>query len=155
MVEISNYNDTYKVQTISLLLSVLEDELGYVGYERPDIHDIPDVYQKDDLGNFWLAIDGDQVVGTIALQNYGKNRAMIKRMSVKKEYRRKGIGQRLLTELITFAKKSNLETVYLTTMNEFEAARNLYEKNGFQVIDELPEDMAMPDEDIYMKLKVS
>lgn len=154
MIKIIRYNDSYKEQTIELLLHILEDELGYKDVKRPDLYDIPKVYQKDSLGNFWLAIEKDEVVGTIALENYGKRRGMIKRMCVKQEYRRKGIGQKLLHTLLDFAKKSGLKIIYCTTMYEFEAARKLYKRNSFIEIKELPEDLAMPDEDIYLKLKL-
>lgn len=154
MIKIITYNNNYKEQTIKLLLSILEDELGYKKLERPDVHDIPSVYQKDSMGNFWLAIDNNEVIGTIALQNYGNKRGMIKRMCVKKEYRRKSIGQKLLNSLLKFAKNSGHKTVYSTTMYEFTAAKNLYRKNSFVEIKKLPEDLAMPGEDIFLELKL-
>lgn len=73
---------------------------------------------------------------------------------VKKEYRRKGVGQKLLSVLLKFAKNSDLKTIYCTTMYEFKAARELYKKNNFIEIKEMPKDLAMPDEDIYLELNL-
>ncbi len=46
-------------------------------------------------------------------------------------YRRKGLGKRLLNELVAAAKKTNSTAVFLEVRESNAAARTLYEKAGF------------------------
>lgn len=51
---------------------------------------------------------------------------------VKKDFRKKGIGNELLTELIKLAKENDKEKITLEVNNTNLAAIKLYEKNGFK-----------------------
>jgi len=153
MVNIRPYSDKYKEQTVRLLLSVLEDEFEYKGLERPDLDNISNAYQVNH-GNFWIALNDDELIGTIALQDHGKGRGFVRRMCVKKKYRRKGIGQKLFDTLLGFARNSTYKTIYCSTVVEFKSARAFYEKNNFSEIKELPEDMALPIENVFLELKL-
>jgi len=42
MTKIILYNDKYKNDVVRLVLDVYENELGFKGYERPDIYSISD-----------------------------------------------------------------------------------------------------------------
>ena len=53
---------------------------------------------------------------------------------VKKSHRKKGIGNKLLIELINLAKDSNKNEITLEVNNKNLAAIKLYEKNGFKNI---------------------
>jgi len=54
-------------------------------------------------------------------------------MGVRREYRRQGIGQRLLSECLVLAKNYGLERVELEVFSDNEAAISLYEKFNFEV----------------------
>ena len=45
----------------------------FSGADQPDLLQIPQFYQSG-AGNFWVALDGEEVVGTVALLDIG-NRA--------------------------------------------------------------------------------
>ncbi|MGN1301023.1 MAG: ribosomal protein S18-alanine N-acetyltransferase [Clostridia bacterium] len=51
---------------------------------------------------------------------------------VKKDYRKNGIGNELLTKLITLAKENGKDKITLEVNNTNLAAIKLYEKNGFK-----------------------
>lgn len=51
---------------------------------------------------------------------------------VRKDFRKKGIGNELLTELIKLAKENDKEKITLEVNNTNLAAIKLYEKNGFK-----------------------
>ena len=51
---------------------------------------------------------------------------------VRKDFRKKGIGNELLTELIKLAKENGKEKITLEVNNTNLAAIKLYEKNGFK-----------------------
>lgn len=56
---------------------------------------------------------------------------------VKQEYRKIGIGTKLLDELVTYAKKENC-TILQTDTTEFQA-KDFYLRFGFTIVAELPE----------------
>ena len=49
-------------------------------------------------------------------------------------YRKKGLGQMLMTALLTQAREQGTENLYLEVRQSNTPARNLYEKNGFTAI---------------------
>lgn len=63
--KIITYQDKYKEQIIDLILHIQNDEakINLSPEEQPDLLDIPSYYQKDG-GEFWIALDGDTVIGT-------------------------------------------------------------------------------------------
>ena len=82
-------------------------------------------------GQFWVALAGGKVIGTIALKDMGDNRAKLKRMFVLKRYHGKGIGQALLDQALAFAKAQGFSQVELNSHLNMERAHNFYQKNGF------------------------
>jgi ribosomal protein S18 acetylase RimI-like enzyme len=59
-------------------------------------------------------------------------------LAVLSEYRKKGLGNRLLKEVLGFLKKEGFETVWLLVKSENRIARKMYEKNGFKWNQTLP-----------------
>ncbi len=54
---------------------------------------------------------------------------------VKESYQNRGIASRLLEEVETLAKRENVSKIQLTSNKKREAARNLYKKYGFTIVD--------------------
>lgn len=134
-IEITPYSEIYKDQIIQHILKIQTEEFDVpVSIDnQPDLLQIPQFYQTK-KGNFWIALDNQQVVGTIALIDIDNNQAALRKMFVKDTYRgkEKGIAESLLKELINWCKKKNICEVYLGTQSNFFAAHRFYEKNGFQ-----------------------
>ncbi len=139
MLKIIQYADRYKDTVPRFILEVLEGEFGFTGIERPDIFDIPAHYSKG-ASRFWLAIDDNNVVGTIAIIDCGRNRGFLRRMYVAKRFRRKGIGTKLLATLLRYAKKHHYKRIFLWTDEEMKDAIKMYEKEGFEKINAPPKD---------------
>lgn len=136
------YSDKYKDKTIELIFDILENEFSHHSKSgRPDLQNIPEEYQKNN-GNFWIAIENENVVGTIALRNCDAKVGFLERMYVKKELRRAGLGKKLLSALIDFAKDKNYKEIFLSTWDEAISANNFYIKNGFKRIEALPDNIA-------------
>lgn len=110
--------------------------------DQPDLKDIPAFYQNG-AGNFWVAVDGAEVVGTIALKDIGNQQAALRKMFVAQSHRGpgKGVAGELLNTLLGHAKMAGLSEIYLGTTAEFLAAHRFYEKRGFETIEaeDLPE----------------
>ena len=134
MISIVSFTSKYSSDVKALLLSVLDDEFGHTGVERPDLDDILKAYQKDEFSNFFLALDASKLVGTIAILHNGDGSGVMKRFCVPKEKRGKGIGQKLLLHLLNFAKEKRYTSIYLQTTTDMKIANALYEKNGFTKI---------------------
>lgn len=99
---------------------------------QPDLRDIANYYQQR-AGNFWLAFEGDELVGTIALKDVGDGVGALRKMFVKKEYRgrERGIAAKLMQTLLTWAEENGFWEIYLGTVDVYHAAHRFYEKNGF------------------------
>ncbi len=63
-----------------------------------------------------------------------KNQLLMDGISVDMEYRGHGIGEKLLTELISYAKTQGYKNIRLDVINTNPRAKKLYEKIGFVVI---------------------
>lgn len=134
MAIIQVYLPKYQEQIVNLILDIQQNEftVPITLKEQPDLLTISNFYQQG-KGNFWLAVNNDTVVGTIALLDIGNNQAALRKMFVHRDYRGKdiGIGQQLLNTLLDWAKTQAITAVYLGTTDIYKAAHRFYEKNGF------------------------
>ena len=101
-------------------------------------------------GRIITAIVGDKVVGCVAFYKHSSKRCEMKRLYVKKEYRNLKIGNTLVENIISLAKKDGYLEMVLDTIKPLTSAINLYKKFGFQEIKPYYSN-PMPDV-IYMKL---
>lgn len=76
----NNLSGKYKQQIIDLILGIQNNEakINLSLEEQPDLLDITTCYEKDG-GEFWLAVEGDTLIGTLALMNKGNGNAVLKR----------------------------------------------------------------------------
>lgn len=143
-IEITEYLDDYKDQVAKLIFDVYENEMEWHSKSgRPDLNMIPEMYQKNG-GNFWVALDDEKVIGTIALFNEGEQRGSMHRFCVDKNFRgkEKGVSNELLSTLLKFATDEGYEKIFLATGENADAANKFYIRNGFKRIESLPKDMA-------------
>jgi GNAT superfamily N-acetyltransferase len=105
-----------------------------------DILNIEEIYNKSDRGCFWVAesidnnnIQRQKIVGTTAVRNLKQfeSTCELKRMYVLNEFRRLGLGQKLLDIAIDFAKSVGYSRMVLDSSKMLHAARALYLKKGF------------------------
>jgi GNAT superfamily N-acetyltransferase len=117
-----------------LVLGIQRDEfeIPITLEEQPDLKDIPAFFQHGG-GDFWVALDDGQVVGTIALQNLGHGQAALRKMFVAATHRGPTlrVAHRLLDTLIEWARAHEINMIVLGTTEAFTAAHRFYEKNGF------------------------
>ena len=104
--------------------------------DQPDLLDIPGFYQVG-AGNFWVARQGQHVIGTIGLREFAPGSAALRKMFVARSHRGKsGVAAKLLETLLESARQSGLRQIILGTTAAFEAAHRFYEKHGFDRIAE-------------------
>ncbi|MBI2971649.1 MAG: GNAT family N-acetyltransferase [Candidatus Aenigmarchaeota archaeon] len=151
MAKIIEYNDLYKAQTKKFILRILIEEFGLDTFERPDLDAIRSVYQEGG-SNFWIAVENNKVIGSVAIINYGNKRGYLKRMYVDKEYRGSGLAKRLLGTAVKYARASGIKVIFLGTIEGMGAANKFYKKNGFERIEKLPDDLPGFGDTIFYKL---
>lgn len=121
-----------------LIVSIQREEFGFdIDLERqPDLSAIPAYYQHG-AGNFWVALDQGNVVGTIALKDIGHHGVALRKMFVATEYRGAawGVAATLLHGALDWARQHAVRSVFLGTTDKFRAAHRFYEKHGFALID--------------------
>lgn len=136
--EIKEYVDEYKDQVRDLIFDVYEKEMNKFSKSgRLDLNNIEQAY-KEGGGNFWLALSGGRVVGTIGLTNQGEGVVGLHRFCVTKEFREKGLGSELFYNFIKFAIAQGYKKVFLGTWEGAKSANNFYVKNGFKRVDAIP-----------------
>ena len=153
--EIIKYQDTYKQQVINMILHIQNSEakINLTIEEQPDLLDVPLHYEKNG-GAFWIAVEKNEVIGTIAFMNYGSGNAVLKKFFVRSDWRNKKIGYALYEKLITFLKDEKYKRVLLDTPSVATTSHRFYEKVGFRKItkENLPFRYEYPDRDSYLYL---
>ncbi len=129
-------------QILALILPIQQQEFGVpiTAEDQPDLRRIPEFYQTK-RGDFWVALQGDEVVGTIALIDFGSGGA-VRKMFLRADQRGTGLAQSLLDTLVRHATDHGLPRLVLGTLAQMHAAHRFYEKNEFRAIEaeDLPSD---------------
>lgn len=87
---------------------------------------------------FWTICLNHQVEGSIAIDGIKAmtDGAHLRWFILSQEARGRGFGNRLMEEAIPFCKKRGYRKIYLCTFEGLHAARHLYEKFGFTLVEE-------------------
>lgn len=134
-INIGVFSDEYGQAVIDLIVTIQQQEFGLpiTAADQPDLADIPGFYRTG-LGNFWVALQGNRVAGTVALLDIGDHQAALRKMFVHPDFRgrEKGTAKGLLAALLAWAGQKGIQKIYLGTTPKFLAAHRFYEKNGFE-----------------------
>ncbi|MFX0029112.1 MAG: GNAT family N-acetyltransferase [Candidatus Hermodarchaeota archaeon] len=85
--------------------------------------------------HLWVAEKETEIVGSIAIVKLEEKIAQLRWFLVEPHERNKGIGTKLMHEALNFCKNRGYQKVVLGTISELKAARRMYLKNGFQLIE--------------------
>lgn len=112
-------------------------DLCFQGFEQ-ELDALPGDYAAP-RGTLLLALVDGAVAGCCALRpldaaDYA-NAAEMKRLYVRKPFRRFGLGRQLAEAVLDFARAEGYSHVLLDTLDDMEAARALYADLGFEEID--------------------
>lgn len=134
MIEIVDHSAPLARSVIDLILDIQRNEFGLDVHaaDQPDLLDVAGFYQGGS-GNFWVALDSTDVVGTLGLRDIGAGQGALRKMYVKATHRGRqhAVAARLLDHLLRQAAGGGMQHLYLGTTEQFAAACRFYEKNGF------------------------
>ena len=137
-VRIEVFDNAFHEQVADLILHIQRNEFGVpiTREEQPDLNSIESFYQQG-TGNFWIAVVGTKVVGTIALIDIGNSQVALRKMFVHEHYRGAPhyTGQLLMNEAFAWMKEKQVREVILGTLDRFVAAQKFYSRNGFVEIE--------------------
>jgi GNAT superfamily N-acetyltransferase len=132
VIAVSPYAPSDREGAVALVLDIQRNEFGVpiTLDDQPDLAQIPAFYQRA-RGGFWVAKDGDAIVGTIGLLDAGE--LALRKMFVRKDRRgpEHGVAVRLLETLLARARDEAAPRLFLGTRPEMHAAHRFYEKHGF------------------------
>ena len=115
----------------ALILSGLAEHWGTVD---PTLNrDLVDMATNYAPGRTLVALDEGRVVGTGTVIPRDAESAEVVRMSVAPEFRRTGVGRRLVDELVEIARGWGMARVVLETSAQWTEVVQFYERCGFTV----------------------
>ena len=160
-VKIIPWKKEYEGAVIDLILSIQRNEfhISITEVDQPDLKRVEGFYMQGN-GNFWVALCGNEVVGTIALLDIGRQQVALRKMFVHKEFRGSihGLANNLLRIATDWCIQRNIKDIYLGTVEVLKAAHRFYEKNAFDKIDkeQLPSNFPVMNVDtIFYHLSIS
>lgn len=122
--------DKEKVKELYKLGSI-DSEIGYrEGPWYKDFDDIESFYCNG--GDFLVGLIDEEIVAMVGLQKITNVEGHVRRMRVHPNYRRKGYGKQIMTELEKRAKNLGFKELRLRTSTQQKMAQALYEKKGYK-----------------------
>ena len=117
--------------------------------ELSDMDDIQNSYVESG-GIFLVMVNGDKIICTGAIRRYAEGVCELKRLWLLQEHQGKGLGYRMIQELLPFAKEAGYQRIVLETDPIHQKrAIEFYKGLGFYEI-LIPN--ARPEEDIQMEM---
>ena len=98
-----------------------------------DIDDIPRAYMQTHGNHFWVAdTPQGEIVGMIGVQHHDEGVGEIRRLRVRSDWRRRGVGSKLVEAALKFCQDQQYLKITLDTFVERDAAIALFEKFRFR-----------------------
>lgn len=147
-------NFTYKRtssnhQDFQYLVGLLDEDLAI---RDGDEHDFYHQYNGiENLDCVIVIYHGDQAIGCGAIKKYNDYTFEVKRMFVLNEYRGRRIATSLLNRLESWAKELSASKLILETGIRNPEARALYQRAGFEVIDNYDQYIGMDNSICFAK----
>jgi len=107
---------------------------------------------------FFLAKRGKEIIGCGGLKELSKDKGLMKRLYVAKDFRGKGVASLIFKIIRGFAEEQNYKVIFLDTFQNNFRAKRFYEKNGFKPFNPKPDkkwkESEHPDLFEFRKLKL-
>ena len=123
----------------------LEYHIGPTPRFHYDIFGLTEYYIAPANSNLFVALDGEKIVGTVAIRPYDKgfeffkgiyskeDTASIWRLMVDKDYRRNGLARMLVRCVEDFAGNNGYDRIYLHTHRYLESGLPFWKSVGYEI----------------------
>lgn len=128
--------------------SDIDTNLCFQDFEN-ELKTLPGKYSEPD-GRLYLAFLDGKIVGCIALRPINNNECEMKRLYVRPQFRKMGIGKILVEKIIAEARKIGYQKMVLDTLEKMDSAIRLYKIFGFE--DHKPYCFNPENDAVFMKL---
>jgi GNAT superfamily N-acetyltransferase len=100
----------------------------------------PQAHIIDPGGEILMVVDGDTPIGCCAILDEGHGLFELGKMTIRDDYRGRGLGRKLLLAAIDEARRKHAHSLYLLTNDKLGDAVHLYESVGFRHVapDQIP-----------------
>ncbi len=111
----------------------LNIDLCFQRFEE-ELASLPGEYSRPN-GELIIALDGNRIVGCVAIRKLDSSICEMKRLFVKQEFRKAGLGRQLTEKIIKVAQELGYSLMRLDTLDRLTEAMCLYETLGFRKIE--------------------
>ena len=114
----------------------LEDSIAY-HESRGELKDLDDIQQNyfENGGIFLIMLDGSQPICTGAIRKFKDDVCELKRLWLLTDYHGRGLGHRMLQELLAFGREKGYRKIWLQTDAVYQSrALDFYRRIGFHEI---------------------
>lgn len=132
--------EAYKSEEIEIVRTLFReyaasagDGFCFKGFEK-ELAALPGEYRPPG-GRLYLALVEEEPAGCVALRKIGEGIGELKRLYVRPLFRGKGIGRKLVLQLVKDGRDLGYAKMRLDTMPYMKRARELYLAMGFKPID--------------------
>ncbi|MCQ9206602.1 MAG: GNAT family N-acetyltransferase [Omnitrophica bacterium] len=135
---VRNYKPEDSANVKNFVLSILEKEYPFdrSAYQDSDIYDITGTYSG--RGNGFFVIEGNgKIAGVLGIKKDDSSSALVRRLFVGEDYRKKGLGTILLEKAIEFCKENNYEEIVFKATGRMREAMKLCKTMGFEEKEDL------------------
>ena len=133
MIAIVEFNKKYSEQFFMLNKAWIEESWHLEDSDKKDLLN-PDKIVLNG-GQIFFALENQKAIGTVAMIKSSDDRFELAKMTVKVDFRGKGIANMLMDECLKFAKENKAKEIFLISNDSLRIARNLYDKYGFKEVD--------------------
>ena len=122
----------------SLILTILAKEYPFdrSAYSDSDLDRIQETYGGT-KESFFVIEEKDGIAGTVGIKEDSATEALLRRLFVDPNHRKKGYGSALLERAVSFAKEKGYKKIYFRCTDRMMNAMNLCLKKGFREVEKL------------------
>ncbi|HXV27345.1 MAG TPA: GNAT family N-acetyltransferase [bacterium] len=132
MITIRRYATGDEAQVKTLVTAIMNSEFhdSKAAYPTEDLENISHTYGG--LGEaFFVACDGDNIVGTVGIKKEDDRVALLRRLFVAQPYRHQQIGLKLIDRALQFCAEVGYDELIFKTTSTMKRAIEICKKRGF------------------------
>jgi len=132
MIEIVWFNKKYSEQFFILNKAWIEESWRLENSDKKDLLNPDKIVENG--GQVFFALENKIAIGTVAMIKSSDDRFELAKMTVKEDFRGKGIANILMNECLRFANENKAKEIFLISNDSLKIARKLYDKYGFKQV---------------------